>query len=561
MIARRCQWLAVGAVLLQAAWCQPASGPTKQIRSTFEVRYIATGAVYLAGGRDDGLQEGFHLTVRHREPGAASLSAEPIATLVVTAITAHSAVCSVESSKGPIQMGDTAQVSASDLATLEAVQQSKTARRYGQVVSFSEGDPIDQELRSEVPKPPLPEINRTRGRVSYEFDALRDNDAGLTTVQNAVVLRMDMTRIAGSYWNFTGYYRGRIDSSTSGAAQAQTVRDLLNRTYHLGFFYNNPESKYTIGVGRLFVPWATSLNTIDGGYIGRSMTRHITLATFAGSTPDPTAWDYQPGREIAGSLVNYSAGSFENVRLSSTAGLAVTRLHWKADREYAFFENNFQWKQVISVYHNLEADRLTPGRFGNTQSGVAIARSFLTVRVQPRKWLAIDVNHNYFRTIPSFDTLLLGTGLLDNFLFSGFSAGLRADVSKQITLYSTFGRSNRTGDSSSSLNQMYGVTFRDVYHTGVRADIRRSEFNGAFGKGWYQSVSLSRNVGERLQFDITGGTQEFLSTLTNNSRGFWVNGNADWFVIRHYILGGGVNLFLGNVQNYDQVFSSIGYRF
>jgi hypothetical protein len=35
----------------------------------------------------------------------------------------------------------------------------------------------------------------------------------------------------------------------------------------------------------------------------------------------------------------------------------------------------------------------------------------------------------------------------------------------------------------------------------------------------------------------------------------------DWFLSRHYVLGGGVNLFRGREQNYDQIFFNLGYRF
>ena len=135
------------------------------------------------------------------------------------------------------------------------------------------------------------------------------------------------------------------------------------------------------------------------------------LGAFAGSTPDPTAWNYKPNRQIAGVFANTEIGKFENVRITSTVGLAVTRLGWKAERQFAFTESSFSYKQRVSLYHNLEADQLVPGRLGNTESGAAISSSFFTARFQPVSWLTLDVNHNYFRTIPTFDLVLVGTGL------------------------------------------------------------------------------------------------------------------------------------------------------
>jgi hypothetical protein len=411
-----------------------------------------------------------------------------------------------------------------------------------------------------VPKPPSPAINHVRGRIGFEFNSINDRQAGTGTLQYGMQARMDATRLGGTYWNFTGYWRGRLSNSL-GASRVVTINDLLNRTYTIGFTYTNPESRNVIGIGRLYLPWASSLGTIDGGYFGRRLGRHITLGAFGGSTPDPTVWDYKPNRQIAGSFVNLESGSFEGARYFGTAGLAITRLSWRAEREFAFTENVFSWKQYISLYHNLEADQLTPGRLGNTESGPVLSRSFFTARIQPWRWLAIDFNHNYFRTVPTFDLVLVGTGVLDRLLFSGASAGLRIELANHITVYGNLGQSKRNDDTRGSLNQMYGLVARNIAGTGVRADIRHSVFHGQFGNGWYQSVAFSRDLSDRMRFEIMGGQQEFNSALTGQDRGFFMNSDLDWFLNTHYFLGGGVNLFRGKLQDYDQIFFFLGYRF
>jgi hypothetical protein len=528
-----------------------------EIRTSFEVRYVAEGAVYLNGGRDEGLQEGFRLTVKRLKPGEPTLAAEPLGELVVTALTAHSAVCSIESAAGELQVGDTAQISRADLEAMQVVRQSKTARRYAQVVSFTEGDPLDQELRDYIPKPPSPEVNRIRGRIAYEFGAFRSDGSG-SILQNGMVVRIDANRLGGTFWNFSGYWRGRLSSRPTPTL---TIHDLLNRTYHIGFYYNNPQSKNIIGVGRLYIPWASSLSSIDGGYYGRRVSRRVTLGVFGGSTPDPMAWDYKPNRQLGGMFANVEVGSFESLRVNETVGLAMSRLDWKAEREYAFIENNVSWKQMFSIYHSLQADKLTAGRLGNTEDGVVLSRSFLTARYQPTHWLAFDVNHNYFRTIPSFDLVLVGTGLLDKILFTGLSGGMRLELPNRISLYGNVGQAKRNDDSRGSLNQMYGISMRDVLGSGLRGDIRRSVFNGTYGSGWYQAVSVGREIREHLRFDVMVGQQEFRSALTDNIRGFFINSNVDWFVSRHYVIGGGINLLRGKTQNYDQTFFSLGYVF
>ena len=537
-----------------------AAAQVNRFRTEFEVRYVATGAVYLAGGREEGLQEGFHLTVKRRVPGEPLLSAPIVGRVAVVAVAAHSAVCEIETAEMDISTGDIAQLSQADIEVGQAVRRSSTSRHYAQVVTFTEGDPLEQELRDYVPRPPLTEVNRRTGRMSLESNAIWDRQSGRATFQQGLVLRSDVTRVAGTYWNLTGYWRGRFNSQ-AGIATPQTLQNVLNRTYHLGLYYNNPQSKYAMGFGRLFVPYATSLNTIDGGYIARRVGRGWSIGAFGGSTPDPTAWDYKPGRQIGGAFVNLVAGSFTGHRYTSSAGVAMTRLHWKAEREYLFTENTYTWKNRLSVYHNMQADYLTQGRLGNTSAGASLSRSFLTVRFQATPWLAVDLGHNYLRNVPTFDTILLGTGLLDQYLFTGFSSGVRVNLPRQISVYANIGRSRRTGDQRASLNQSYGITFRNFYQTGIRADIRHSVFHSSFGSGWYQLVSLSRQIGEGLRLDVQAGAQEFQSPVTNDNRGKWANVTLDWFLGAHYVLNGGINLYRGEIQNYDQTFVSLGYRY
>ena len=141
------------------------------------------------------------------------------------------------------------------------------------------------------------------------------------------------------------------------------------------------------------------------------------------------------------------------------------------------------------------------------------------------------------------------------------SGGLRLELPGHVSLYGSVGQNKRNDDVRKSLNQMYGIGFRNIFDLGIRADIRRSVFNGAYGSGWYQALQLSREIGERLRLEISGGQQEFRSAFTDDNRGFFMNSNIDWFLSRHYTVGGGINLYRGKIQNYDQTFFSLGYRF
>jgi hypothetical protein len=556
-------------VFLLAAASGAQEAPMHRV---FRVKYVAEGVVYLDGGRNTGLAERQLLKVSPAGIGEGAsrgeqLAAEEVATIRVLSLADASAVCEVLSSTRALQPGDVALL----LAGAEPVVPPREVQRpYLQVVSFTTDDPLEEEKRAEVPRPPLPEINRARGRIGVEYNMLLGHGPAPTrSSATGLVLRANMTRIGGTYWNFNGYWRGRLNRRTGSQPQAQTVSDLLNRTYQLGLTYNNPFSSYVAGGGRLYLPWASSLEILDGGYFGLRSVNGTVAGVFAGSTPDPTSWDYDPSRRLGGAFFAIERGSYEDTHVLSTSGIAVAAIGWRAERQFAFTENTISYRRVVSAYASMQidaphtytaanpADPATPvaTRFGG------INRSFVTLRVQPHERVTLDMNHSYFRGVPTFDPVLIGTGLLDRYLFQGLSGGARVEVLPRITLYSSIGRSSRSGDAKASWNQLYGVTFADLLHTAWRVDARYSKFNSLFGSGAYESISVSRQVREDLRMELTGGLQTLRSTLAPSSNTHFVTSSVDWSPGRHFFSQTFFTWQRGGLTNYDQFSIVLGSRF
>jgi hypothetical protein len=171
------------------------------------------------------------------------------------------------------------------------------------------------------------------------------------------------------------------------------------------------------------------------------------------------------------------------------------------------------------------------------------------------------LNHNYFRNIPTFDLRLIGVGLLDRLLFQGLSGGVRLDLPYRIGLYSSLGRNEREGDGRPSWNHMHGLTLANLVGTGIRLDLRHSRFNSLIGAGRYDTLSISRDFGEGFRVELQGGEQLLQSQLTGQQRTHFISSTLDWFIGRHYFLGGGLTIYRGLIQNYDQLSFYLGYRF
>ena len=100
-----------------------------------------------------------------------------------------------------------------------------------------------------------------------------------------------------------------------------------------------------------------------------------------------------------------------------------------------------------------------------------------------------------------------------------------------------------------------------IWRTGLRADIRYSKFDSSFGRGTYRAVSLSRNVGENMRFEVQAGDQSLVSTFTSLTSSRFLMASVDTNLGTHYFLQGGFTAQRVIQQAYNQWFITLGYRF
>jgi hypothetical protein len=534
-------------------------------RTVFKVKYVAEGVAYLDGGRSSGLAEGMKLVVRDAVPpsagsSAATASGAVLAELQVISVAETSAVSEIHVPKRDVKPGDRAFLSSEDATRLaEERRLSATSRSVPASTFLSEGD-SKKSASHATPLSLWPEESRLRARIGFDYSGIRSSGSTAgSSGEIGLSFQADMTRIAGTYWNLQGYFRDRLTTNSQPAEQ--TIQNYLDRTYIIQLYYDNPDSKWVAGFGRLYLPWAVSLDTIDGGYLGRRIAHGVTIGAFGGSTPDPTSWHYRPDQQTAGSFINFEGGSFEAFHYTSTTGAAFDMVKWQLDRPYFFWENGVSYKSYFSVYHSLIVDSPQGVTTDEIKPGAGISRSYLTFHIQPERWVGVDVYHNYFRDVPTAATALIGTGLVDKLLYQGLSVGLRIEPVKHFAVYTTLGQSDKTGDARHSLNQMYGVTWNGIGNSGIRADLHYSKFDSSFARGDYRVLSLSRHIGDRMMWDMQVGSQTLLSAFTTNNKSLFADTSLNTNLWRHTFLESGITLERGATLNYNQWYLSLGYRF
>jgi len=534
---------------------------SKPLQLGFKVKYVAEGVVYVAGGRAAGLEPGMTLAVLDSKRGSRLHGADEsgaVAELRVISVAETSAVTEVHGAKRDVKPGDWAYLSAEQTEALMQKRSFSNGRRRV-ATSLASGTVPQSALMQTTPQTSgdRSEPGRVRARVGLDYSAISGSIGSSTQV--GVVARADITHIAGSHWNLEGYWRGRI--TRHSRTEEETLDNVLNKTYTMQLYYDNPASSWVAGFGRLYLPWASSLDTIDGGYVGRRLGHGITAGVFAGSTPDPTSWHYNPDQQIGGSFINFEGGKGEAIHYTSTTGIAINALKWQLDHPFVFFENGVSYKNTVSVYHSLIVDAPQGLTTDGITPGAGISRSYLTVHVQPYRRVSFDFYHNYFRDMPTAATALVGTGLVDKLLYQGVSFGVRVEPVRHYFVYTTLGKSDKTGDTRQTLNQMYGFTVDDIAHTGLRADMRYSKFDSSFGRGDYKLLTLTRHLGDRVMWHSQFGMQNLISPFTANTNARFVDTSFDTNLWGRSFLQSGYTVVRGNAVDYNQWYLSLGYRF
>ena len=553
-----------------AGFSAPVTWADRPRQVFFRVLHVEDTAVYINIGRNFGLREGKKLALYHAQSNADSPGAppspvgQPIADLKVLIVADSSAVCEIVTSVEEVRIGDIGFVTPEDQPKRSENDAAIHAEDHPIAMAFSNDDPrVDDVRASDVGPPRSPGPGHTGVRIGLDYDSTQVA-GGFRASEVGFQVSSDMTKIGGTNWSFTGYWRSRFRQTYSGydGSQLESLSDRIDRTYHVGLYYESPTSPIFAGFGRLSVPGAPSLPTIDGGYVGSRISTRVKIGVFGGSTPDPAAWDYNPSQNIAGTFVNYEAGDFGRLHLSSTDGIAMTAVHWLVARQFAFFENTVSWKQYLWFYNSTQVDAArnspVPGA-GSNNTGISLTSS--SIHVQPIQRLTFGLNHSYSSSLPTFDANLLGTSLLDKYIFQGLSFDVRYELPYRISLFTQLGRAKSIADAKNMWNEMYGVSFGEIFKTGIHADLRYSKFDSTFGQGNYRSLSITRSLKDNFQLQFLGGSQSLVSAFTTNTSSHFITTSVMWSLGPRYFFETGYTWSRGTTMNYQQWNTMFGYRF
>ena len=141
-----------------------SDGATKSqaasVRNEFRVKYVNGSEVYLDGGRNSGLAEGKSMVLKQapsKKDTAGheqSLDLGVLARLTVIAVNSSSSLCQVDSATRDLAVGDFVTLPQPEVGKFVVKDALGNTRKYPITISFSEGDPLHEEMRDTMsPRP------------------------------------------------------------------------------------------------------------------------------------------------------------------------------------------------------------------------------------------------------------------------------------------------------------------------------------------------------------------------------------------------------------------------
>src|SRR5437879_10474192 len=212
----------------------PQADQSKSKPSVFRVKYVADGSLYIDAGRNANLQEAMKLSLVNPPPDGVVSDAvrfrgyEHVAELKVVSVADSSSVCEIVSTNGEIKAGQLAFLTPDSVVERREAVDAAEEDKYPIVMTFTYGDPLEEEVRTTQEQKQLREspAGQIRGRIGLDYGGIHEA-GGLNGEQVGLSISSDISNIGRTYWNFKGYWRGNmnVSSSTSTGANATTLRD------------------------------------------------------------------------------------------------------------------------------------------------------------------------------------------------------------------------------------------------------------------------------------------------------------------------------------------------
>lgn len=509
--------------------CLAASAEEASRSATAQVTYVTGSSIYIDAGKDDGLAAGDRLEVIRGE--------SVIAVVEVRELSNRRAVCTVVEKGADLAIGDTV--------------------RYAPRAAPAEPPPMERPARRST-KSSLRDAG-LRGRIGVRFLWVHDRSGQSADYsQPALDLRLDGSSIAGTPWGLAVDVRAR--RTYRNLSDGTSDDDGRTRLYRLAVSRRGTDDPWIFTLGRQYSPALAAISIFDG-LSAEYASKGWAAGLFSGTQPDVEDFGYSSDIREHGVYFRLHGRPAPRRGWQVSTGLIGSYDQSEVNREFVYLQGRYNGPK-FSVYAAEEVDFNRDWKKAEGADSVSVTSSFVTLSYRAGQSFSIRggfdnrrnvrLNRDRITPVTEFDDTFrqgVWAGAAWSFLRS-YRVGLdvrthgggNAGDSDTYTL--TFG-ATRLGDGPLSLHS------------------RSSRYTNDRLEGWLHAVDLGVELGRRTHLRLGGGVrdEDDLAALIFGNRLTWYGFDVDLALGRHWYLIFSAERTDGDLEEVDQLYSTLTYRF
>ena len=522
-----------------AAGQEPAPAPASpsQATATTRVTYISGPTVYVEAGRDDGIQSGDTLEV--------SRDGHPIAVLRVDYLSPHRAACSVVSKTDEIAVGDAARYTPTAPVVPPAGPGTPAAGVAPAAAAAGTGSTAAKRSGG------------LHGRVGVRYLSVKDKtgDAGFS--QPALDLFL------------ADYGLGPVDllldvrarrTYRAGGGDVDEV-DSLNNVYRASAVWHPGPAGQTVTLGRQFAPSLSVVSLFDGVLYDWNAGR-FSLGGFAGTQPEPPAVQFSSDIREYGGYWTYRSAPESARRWEITTGAVGSYEEGDPNREFVFVQGRYRGPE-LNVFAVEEIDFYRGWKVDDAgESSVSPSSTFASLTWQAAEHVTFYGGYDSRRNVRLFrDQVTPATEFDDSHRQGGwggasFRLGDHFDLGAD--LRRSTGGPNGTADGYAFNAGFDRLTAANLSFTG-----RGTHYANEESDGWLYALEIGGDVLTRAHLSAGAGHLDETSAREPalDRTADWYDFEVDVLLGRRWLLLLQLERYAGDLEDNDQVYSSVGYRF
>lgn len=537
------------ALLAATALVLPAAG---QVTRSLAVQYVSSGAVYVDGGRAEGLAVGARLRVVR--------GGETLAELEVDYVAEHSASCKpVGAIAGTLRAGDA-------VIVLSVPGSAEGAPSSPAVPSPTpQPEPlVPRAASSPAAVPPAPPAMRSSGALAFAYRTWSD-DLGPSVEETTGRLSLRLRDIGGQPLTLRVRARSR-EISRDGFGPSVSTSQSSDRLYELSLAWAPPEGRLRFALGRLGAGPYASLGDVDGALAEVRLAGNLWFGGFGGGRPELGELGFETAGERYGAFFRWSRPPEHGpVYAELLLGAATEKDDaGEASRDFVAVESRFgsgsRW--WLSQRAEIDLNRDWREEVAGSSSEVTNAALAASFRLS-ESWRA-TLSYDQRRNLLTAETRPRPEDVFVRYLREGGRAGLEWHTKSGWS--AAFGAGSERADTvaESTDSAYFSLLHARAFGRPLLLGVDGSVYSGGAADGWVGTLRARWAFRGGHDLGLTFGASEArvgaeygLSPRTNQ----WVRLSGTVELPWRLFLYGEYELATGDDFEGDRALVEVGYRF